>query len=590
MVSRANLSHAVNMDIEERKRAEVAMALSERQLEIILSRIADGITVLDRNGRLIFANERAARLCGFESVQDMFRSANGSLLDRYEMFDEAGAPFPAAKIPSLAALRGETPETDLVIRFHDKKTGHEAWSMVSGVAIPNEHGEIELAATIFRDYTEQRRSQDVTAFVADAATLLGSTLDYQATLSHLTALAVPRICDWCSVDLLSDDGRISQIAVAHKDPEKVKTAKEFNRRFPADLKMNGGSGAVLRTGVTRYLPSVSESQIDAATQDPELRAYLRNIGFTSYLCVPLKIRGKNGDRILGAITFVTAESRRQIGRTEVLLAEELANRAALAIENSRLFHQSEEINRVKDEFLATLSHELRTPLNVIQGHAELLKMDAADRPDLNESIDAIGRNSRAQAQIINDLLDISAIVSGKLSFSPWPQDPKPLIAAAVESARLSARTKDIEIVEWSDASPATVSADPTRFQQIIWNLLSNAVKFTPKGGRIELRSHVNRGFFILEVQDSGIGIDSAFLPHVFERFRQADGSTSRHYGGLGLGLSIVRHLVELHHGSVQVASPGKNQGTTFTVRLPLIPQPEPQARTAPELSSDSARA
>jgi signal transduction histidine kinase/CheY-like chemotaxis protein len=279
------------------------------------------------------------------------------------------------------------------------------------------------------------------------------------------------------------------------------------------------------------------------------------------------------------------------------LVKGIALQAAVAIENARLFKtlsdretelkaaaiereqlleseraartDAERLGHMKDEFLATLSHELRTPLNAIQGWATLLRQRDVTQGDLHKGLETIERNVRAQAQLINDLLDMSRIVSGKLHLEIEPIVLHDVINNAIETVRQSAVGKHIRIRTLLDSAIGIIRGDPNRLQQVLWNLLSNAVKFTPQGGRIQVvlervNSHVE-----IVVEDSGIGIAPEFLPHVFDRFRQADPSLSRRFGGLGLGLSIVKSLVELHGGSVRVKSAGENQGSTFVLALPV---------------------
>jgi PAS domain S-box-containing protein len=230
--------------------------------------------------------------------------------------------------------------------------------------------------------------------------------------------------------------------------------------------------------------------------------------------------------------------------------------------------EAEAANRLKDEFLATLSHELRTPLNAIVGWAAVLRGQSLD-PELRRGVDTIDRNARMQSQLIEDILDVSRIVTGKLQLDVKPVDLVTAVGAALDSVRPSAAAKQIRIEVSVDPALPPLMGDPARLQQVIWNLLSNSIKFTPAGGTVAVAARLEEQELVLEVRDTGVGIAADFLPHVFERFRQADASTTRAHSGLGLGLAIVRHLVELHGGTVQAQSAGEGQGTTVRVRLPL---------------------
>ena len=238
----------------------------------------------------------------------------------------------------------------------------------------------------------------------------------------------------------------------------------------------------------------------------------------------------------------------------------------------RLHEQAEALeqaNRLKDDFLATLSHELRTPLGAIVGWSDMLRKGALEGGAVERAVESINRNAKIQNELINDVLDVSRIVSGKMTLEMQPLDLSVVLANAVESVRPTANAKHIALATEIPAPPAAVTGDATRLQQIFWNLLTNALKFTPSGGQVRVCLHSREEHIDVEVTDTGIGIGPDFLPHVFERFRQSDSSLTRRYGGLGLGLAIVRHLVELHGGSVAARSGGEGQGATFTVTLPV---------------------
>lgn len=252
--------------------------------------------------------------------------------------------------------------------------------------------------------------------------------------------------------------------------------------------------------------------------------------------------------------------------------------------------KAEEASRMKDEFLATVSHELRAPLNIICGWVGLLRDCDFDQASLAKALTTIERNAKLQAQLIEDLVDISRIVSGKLNLDLHPSNLAPIIKAATDAMRPAAEAKEISLTASSGSRDGLVLIDPDRIQQVIVNLISNSIKFTPPGGQVVVRLEQSESEAIISVTDTGIGISPEFLPHVFERFRQADGSSTRNHGGLGLGLSIVRRLVELHNGSVLVESPGEGRGTTFTVKMPLasVSGDEYQAKGHSENSRESS--
>jgi len=272
--------------------------------------------------------------------------------------------------------------------------------------------------------------------------------------------------------------------------------------------------------------------------------------------------------VLGVLLAAGKQQRDFCDDDETLVVQ-LAQIAATAVENS-LFAEARELNRVKDEFLATLSHELRTPLSSILGWAQLLQTGLLDADETLEAIEIIQRNAEMQSKLIEELLDVSRIITGKMQLNMRPIRISPVLKAAVDVVLPAALAKGIEIDVSGEEVQDGISGDADRLQQVFWNLLSNAVKFTTGPGHIEIRLEADDAQVQIVIKDDGEGIDPKFLPHVFDRFRQADSSTSRIHGGLGIGLAIVRHVVELHGGFVRAASEGRGRGTTFTVVLPLV--------------------
>jgi PAS domain S-box-containing protein len=299
----------------------------------------------------------------------------------------------------------------------------------------------------------------------------------------------------------------------------------------------------------------------------------------SYLALP--VMGLKGD-VLGGLFFGHSKPGMFTEEHE-RLAVGLAAWGSVALANARLYTEAQEANRIKDEFLAVLSHELRTPLNAILGYARLLRGNMLPPEQVERGLETVERNARWLAQIVDDVLDVSRIVSGKIRLDVQTVELPGIVDNAVATVQPGADAKGVRLQTLLDPRVGPVSGDPDRLQQVVWNLLSNAVKFTPKGGRVQVRLERVNSHIELVVSDTGVGISSEFLPQVFERFRQADSGSTRKAGGLGLGLAIVRHLVEMHGGSVDAESAGVGQGATFTVRLPLmiVQQPKSTPREHP---------
>jgi signal transduction histidine kinase/ActR/RegA family two-component response regulator len=297
----------------------------------------------------------------------------------------------------------------------------------------------------------------------------------------------------------------------------------------------------------------------------------RQEGIQALLILPLRIHGENS----GTLVFYYHQSH-LFSPTEVRVGMALANLSASAIsttelyeEQQRLRAEAESANRIKDEFLAVLSHELRTPLNPILGWTKLLRGGKLEPAKVDLALETIERNAKLQTQLIEDLLDVSRILQGKITLTAHPVNLISVIHAAIETVRLAAEAKSIHIQTFLDSTVGSVLGDQNRLQQVVWNLLSNAVKFTPPGGQVEIKLEQVADQAQIRVSDTGRGIAPEFLAYIFDYFRQADSTTTRIFGGLGLGLAIARHLVELHGGMIQAASAGENQGATFVIRLPL---------------------
>lgn len=274
------------------------------------------------------------------------------------------------------------------------------------------------------------------------------------------------------------------------------------------------------------------------------------------------------DQVIGTLTIIEDVTERVAREAE--LQAQIEARSRLWSSEKLARNEAERANRLKDEFLATISHELRNPLNAILGWAHMLRLGKLTPPNAERAVETIYRNAKSQAQLVADLLDVSRIISGKLRLDVRAVDLISIVNAAVDSIRPAAEAKSLRLQTMLDPAAGPISGDADRLQQIVWNLLTNAVKFTPKGGRIQVKVQRVDSHVEIIVSDSGVGINKEFLPYVFDRFRQADASTTRTQGGLGLGLSIVHQLVDLHGGTVSVQSEGEGKGATFTIVLPFV--------------------
>jgi signal transduction histidine kinase/ActR/RegA family two-component response regulator len=410
-----------------------------------------------------------------------------------------------------------------------------------------------------RAETESERRR--LGLLAEASAVLNASLDPAAITDALARVAVPAFASYCIVAALEEDGSPRFLHAVHEDPHTEVILREMRERYPFGPRHP--ITEVARSGRPRIIPRFDDSYMRAVAEDEAHLELLHKIPTASSLVVPLNARGHT----LGVLSFGLANG--QFRPADLSFAEGLAHRAALALDNARLYHEAQEASRVKDEFLGVVSHELRTPLNAILGWARMLRTGAVREGAQPRALEAIERNATQQARLIDDLLDASRITAGKLRLDVSFTELAPVVDSAVQSVTPGANAKEIRIVTSFDPSSIPVLGDPNRLQQVIWNLLSNAIKFTPKGGRIDVGLARAGDEALVVVSDNGRGIRPELLPHVFERFRQGDGTLTRHSGGLGLGLSIVRHLVEAHGGTVRAESPGQDMGATFTVHVPL---------------------
>ncbi len=411
------------------------------------------------------------------------------------------------------------------------------------------------------------RANRQAGFLAEASAALASSLNYEATLRTVAELAVPHIADWCAVDIVNEQGQVERLAVAHVDPARVEMARTLQDRYPDDPDAPGGIRQIIRTGVPAMYPTITDAMLVASARSAEHLQSMRALGIRSVIMAPLVAHG----RTFGALTFVNAESGRHYTDDDFQFAQDVAYRAALAVENARAYAQVNAANRAKDEFLATLSHELRTPLNAVLGWSRMLRAGTLSPGKVPRALEVIERNAAAQLDLVEDLLDLSRIITGKFRLQLAPFDLGAAIAAAVEAVQPAGDAKGIAIAIAAGEDSAALVGDQARLQQAVWNLLADAIKFTPAEGRVNVSRRRLGADVEVEVADTGEGIDAAVLPFVFDRFRQGDSGTTRTHMGLGLGLAIVRHIVELHGGRVSVSSEGRGRGSSFRMSLPVVP-------------------
>ncbi len=548
------------IDLTEHKRADEEVRASRDQLDVILGSVSEGITAQDATGRLVFANDEAARMSGFSSGAEMLAAGTRAVADRFEVRDEAGGPFPLELLPNRAALRTGV-RSEGLLRVRRKDADDDRWVLLRSTPVLGPPGTASLVINVMQDVTEQRRSAFAAQLLSDAGRVLGSSLEADATLAAIAQLAVPRLADWCAVHLRQPEGSIRLLALAGLEADAEHAASESAARERVDAFAAHGVAEALRTGKTEWGRSLPDALLVERADGPRHLEELRSAGMLSYITAPFCARGQ----ALGALTLVTtARSGRRYDAVDVRTAEELADRVAAALDNAALYKREQEAVRARDDFLSIASHELRTPLTPLRLQTQILRRLLAHgqtppREKLAASLDTLERQTERLGRLVSDLLDVSRITAGKLTLHRERLD---LAEIASEVVERYAGVSPSPIALQTQSAPG--SWDRARLEQVATNLLANAIKYG-EGKPIDVVVALKDGVAVLVVRDRGIGIAPQDAERIFGRFERATSATS--YGGLGLGLYIAQQIAAAHGGRISVESaPG--QGAAFTVALP----------------------
>jgi PAS domain S-box-containing protein len=573
----------------ERWRAEERLHESERRFRQLAENIREVFWMVDpRSSTSLYVSP---------AYEEIWGRSRSSIYDNWGSFLDSVHPDDRARVADAVSRQaaGEAVEQEYRIVRPD---GSVRWIHDRGYPIKDRSGQFYRVAGIAEDITERQRAEEERAqlllreqqararaeaaarranFLAKASTVLASSLDYETTLASVARLAVPHVADWCSVDLLAGDGSLRQLGVAHADASKIELAHEWRRRYPPDTHKLGLLVNVVRTGESALVPEITEELLAARISDPEQLRLVREQGLCSLMIVPLVAR----DRTLGAITFVTSESGIHYGTDDLALAEDLARRAALAIDNAHLYQEVREADRRKDDFMAMLAHELRNPLAPVRNALHVQRMPGVDAATAGRAQAIIERQVRHLTRLVDDLLDASRIARNKIQLRPERLNLARLLRTTAEDRRTMVEEAGLALVVETPDAPVWVEGDATRLAQVLNNLLDNAAKFTDRGGTVtvQLTADAERGQAACRVRDTGIGIEPELLHRLFDIFAQGDRSLDRSRGGLGLGLAVVRGLIQLHGGEVEASSEGPGRGAEFTIRLPLTGEPDSTTET-----------
>jgi PAS domain S-box-containing protein len=541
---------------DEIRKLNVALQAERDFVSTVLDSADSIVLVLDARQNIVRASRAFERTLGYSREE-----INGRTLDSFFVWAEDWQDLPGNE-SYWRAKDG----TYRLIAWSKTTLGSDHVIVTGNDITERKRAEEQRAQFIRADVAreEAQSAERRAAFLAEASTMLAGTLDYERTLVNISRLAIPAFAEWCFVYLALNGQEIGSGLIAHVDPEKERLAQQVEIR-PEDLSSETLPVIrVFRTGTAELFMDISDEELRQTVTDEKKYQALNQLGLRSAVVVP--IPGRHS--VHGVIGFASAKPNRYTA-TELSFAQDLARRISLALENARLYREAQAANRAKDEFLATLSHELRTPLNAILGWSQILRSKRLDDVTTARAFEAIERNAKAQAELIEDMLDVSRIITGRLRLDSKPVRLSEAVEAALDSVRPTADAKGVRMECNIPPDGGYISGDHHRLQQIVWNILSNAVKFTPAPGIVQIDLDYTQSEARLMVRDTGKGISAQFLPYVFDRFRQAETMVSRTAGGLGLGLSIARHLVELHGGFIEATSEGEGRGATFTVTFPL---------------------
>ena len=543
----------VLVEITERKRAEQALAASELRFRALAEANPFVTWITDVQGATLHVNRHWSDYTGLKDKQR--RGDWQSLVVLPEDYPKYSAALRRAHEEGIGFA------VELRLRRHD---GAYRWFLIRAEPLRDSEDRVVQWVASGADIENRKRSEDMMNFLSEASVVLGDIRKLDRTLKRLAHIAVPRFADWCEIVLRNGVDR--RIVAHHLDPEKTRIAQELHERFPADDQR--GARKVLRTGQPILVSNIQDSLIADVAQSKEHLELMRNLDLRSYLCVPIRSR----KRIVGAMAFATAESGRTYSSYDLEAATELARRTSVAIENAELVQALKLSHQRKDEFLATLSHELRNPLAALRNSGHMMQTArpgsaAGDMKVLGELID---RQVRWMGRLIDDLFDVSRVASGKLELRKERFALQLALENAVEASGPLFADGQHRFVREVPAETIVMEGDPARITQIVANLLNNAAKFTPAGGRITLLVTRDDSHVSIRVQDTGIGIEPEMLDRIFDLYTQVEKDTpERQQGGLGLGLTLVKRLAELHGGTAEARSEGKGKGSEFTVRLPL---------------------
>lgn len=537
------------------------------------------ILIVDDDAVDRMAVQRALRVAGLEVQLHEARDEQSALQAlRTTLFDCVFLDYQLAAGDGLSVLRQSrsegiktpivvlTGQGDELVAVEIMKAGASDYLPKSRLSPESLQQSLRTAMRLHRAEREAERANEALRFLAEASALLASSLDYPTTIVRVAELTVPYLGEYCAIHILERDGSFPRVASVHVDPVEEGRLVQVATRYPLPPDFPHGYPKVLQSGVADWRPTLEDEFLQSVAQNEEHLALLRSLNISAYISVPLLVRGKT----IGAITLLTFHGQRQYTEADVELARELARRAASAIDNALLYREAQDAIRMRDAFISVASHELKTPLTTLHGYAQLLLRRARRDETLNprhlQSAEMIAEQSLRLNRMIESLLDISRLESGQLSIAMQEVELGALFQRLEAEIRPTLHQHTLAL--HLPPHPLYLAGDELRLEQVFQNLIQNAVKYSPQGGAIRLYLDREGALARVRVCDEGLGIPSDALPHLFERFYRASSREIQSISGVGLGLFVVKEIVSLHGGQVEVESQ-EGKGSTFTVWLPL---------------------
>jgi PAS domain S-box-containing protein len=574
--------------LAQRDQATHAMRESEARFRAVFEASPFGIAVADMQGRIVSVNPALQMLLGYS--EDEMRGR--VILAELSHPDDRQASFEAF----MALAEGRSDRYELEQRFF-ASDGRMLWADLAMALVRDAEGHPQFAIGMGADITERKNAeqermqllreqaarheaeaaQGRLGFLAEVSARLASSLDYQTTLQQVAQAVVPRLADWCTLNLLDERGELRAVATGHSNPDRERRAREMRDRYPRSSNADTSPVLdVLRSGRSRLIAEVDDETLRSISRDEGHAAMWRELAPRSVIVVPLS--GQRG--VLGTLSLITTvDSERHYTPVDLALAEDLARRAALAVENAQLYAQAqaairtaEEAVRAREEFLSVAAHELKTPVTSLRGFAQLtlraLEQEGdIDRDRLHHALTVVNQQSDKLRRLVAQLLDISRIQSGRLALERRTVDLTQLVTEIATAMQHQSQYHTLQV--YSD-EPTELDIDPLRLEQVLTNLLDNAIKYSPQGGPVDIHvKAVDPAHVRVMVRDHGPGIRPEHREHIFERFYQA-GAEAEHAAGMGLGLYISREIVELHSGTIHAEFP-EDGGACFVLTLPRTP-------------------